>query len=82
MGYTILGITVAKYMKELGLRSKLSKQFKVTTDSRYNYLVVEDALNRNFVVIIPSRVCASDITYIQTKVGFVYLTTIIDLYDR
>lgn len=41
LGYKISRITVAKYMKELGLRSKLSKKFKVTTNSKHNYLVVE-----------------------------------------
>jgi putative transposase len=69
-------------MKELGLRSKLSKKFKVTTDSKHNYLVVENVLDRNFNVTNPSRVWVSDITYIQTKEGFLYLTTVIDLYDR
>ena len=82
MGYKISRITVAKYMKELGLRSKLSKKFKVTTNSKHNYLLVENVLNRNFMVTNPSRVWVSDITYIQTKEGFLYLTTIIDLYDR
>jgi transposase InsO family protein len=66
-------------MRELGLRSKLSKKFKVTTDSKHNYLVVENVLDRNFMVTNPSRVWVSDITYIQTKEGFLYLTTIIDL---
>jgi putative transposase len=82
LGYKISRITVAKYMKELGLRSKLSKKFKVTTDSKHNYLVVENILDRGFAVDQPSKVWVSDITYIQTKEGFLYLTTIIDLYDR
>ena len=82
LGYDICRITVAKYMKQLGLRSKLSKKFKVTTNSNHNYLVVENILNREFVIKMPSKVWVSDITYIQTKEGFVYLTTIIDLYDR
>lgn len=82
LGYKISRITVAKYMKELGLRSKLSKKFKVTTNSKHNYLVVENVLDRNFIVADPSKVWVPDITYIQTKEGFLYLTTIIDLYDR
>lgn len=82
LGYKISRITVAKYMKELGLRSKLSKKFKVTTNSKHNYLIVENVLDRNFLVTEPSKVWVSDITYIQTKEGFFYLTTIIDLYDR
>lgn len=75
-------VTVAKYMKELGLRSKLSKKFKVTTDSKHNYLIADNVLNRNFAPTAPLEAWVSDITYIQTKEGFMYLTTIIDLYDR
>jgi transposase InsO family protein len=69
-------------MKQLGLRSKLSKKFKVTTNSNHNYLIVENILNRGFIVKMPLKAWVSDITYIQTKKGFVYLTTIMDLYDR
>lgn len=82
LGYEISRITVAKYMKQMGLRSKLSKKFKITTDSKHNYLTVENVLNRQFTPKSPSKVWVSDITYIHTKEGFLYLTTIIDLYDR
>ena len=82
LGYKISRITVAKYMTQLGLRSKLSKKFKVTTDSKHSYLMVENILNRQFSVTKPSKVWVSDITYIYTKEGFMYLTTIMDLYDR
>lgn len=54
-------------MKELGLKSKLSKKFKVNIDSKYNYLVVENVLNRDFMFTNPSKVWVSDLTYIQTK---------------
>ncbi|WP_445908714.1 IS3 family transposase [Yeosuana sp.] len=63
LGYKISRITVAKYMKQLGLRSKLSKKFKVITNSNHNYLIVENVLNREFVVKTPSKVWVSDITY-------------------
>lgn len=82
LGYHISRTTVAKYMRELGLKSKLSKKFKVTTDSKHNYLLVENVLNRQFLVPQPSKAWVSDITYIHTKEGFLYLTTIMDLYDR
>ena len=82
LDYKISKVTVAKYMKELGLRSKLSKKFKVTTNSKHNYLVVENVLNRDFMPSKASQTWVSDITYIQTKEGFLYLTTVIDLYDR
>ena len=82
LGYKISRITVAKYMKQLGLYSKLSKKFKITTNSKHNYLVVENILNLQFLVSQPSKAWVSDITYIHTKEGFLYLTTIMDLYDR
>ena len=82
LGFQISRITVAKYMRELGLKSKLSKKFKITTDSKHNYLLVENVLNRQFLVSQPSKAWVSDITYIHTKEGFLYLTTIMDLYDR
>lgn len=44
--------------------------------------MVENVLNRNFMATNPPKIWVSEITYIQTKEGFLYLTTIIDLYDR
>ena len=82
LGYRISLKTVAKYMQELGLRSKLSKKFRITTNSKHNYLTVSNLLNRDFNASKPSMKWVSDITYIQTQEGFLYLTTVIDLYDR
>ena len=55
-------ISVAKYMKQLGLRSKLSKKFKVTTNSNYYYLIVENILNRGFIVKMPPKAWVWNIT--------------------
>lgn len=74
--------TVAKYMRELGLASKLGRKFKATTNSKHNHNIMENVLDRKFTVSGPSKVWVSDITYIRTKEGFLYLTTVIDLYDR
>ncbi|TXD45799.1 hypothetical protein ES045_16015 [Polaribacter sp. IC073] len=81
-GYKISQITVAKYMKKMGSRSRSSKKFRVTTDSRHNYLLIDNVLNWQFKQIEPSKVWVSGITYIAIKEGFLYLTTIMDLYDR
>lgn len=69
-GYKISRITVTKYMKEMGLRSKLAKKFKATTDSKHNHQVVENVLNQEFEPNNPSEVWVSDITYITVKKGF------------
>jgi transposase InsO family protein len=66
LGYEISRITVAKYMKQMGLRRKLSKKFKITTDSKYNYLIVENVLNRQFTPKSPSKVWVLDIIYITS----------------
>jgi putative transposase len=82
LGYEICRIKVEKYKKEVSLRCKLSKNFEATTNPNHNYLVVENVLYRKFVVNMPSKVWVSDITYIQTNEGLVYMTIIMDLYDR
>jgi putative transposase len=82
LGTKLSRITVAKYMQELGLRSKLSKKFKVTTNYNHKYLIVPNILNREFSVTESSKVWVSDITYIRVKEGFLYLTTVLNLYDR
>jgi transposase InsO family protein len=69
-------------MNQLGLRSRLTKKFKATTNSKHNYLVVPNVLNREFSVAESSKVWVSDFTYNHTKEGFLYLTTVLDLYDR
>jgi hypothetical protein len=70
LGNKILRITVAKYMNELGLRSKSSKKFKTTTNSTHNHLIVPNVLNRKFSVAEPSKVWVSNVTYIRVKEGF------------
>jgi len=73
---------VARLMKEMSLRSIIRKKFVVTTDSKHNYPVVKNKLNRNFQVDGTGKVWVSDITYIRTSQGWLYLTVIIDLGDR
>ena len=57
-------------MRELGLNSKLSKKFKITSDSKHNYLIVENVSNKQFLFSQHSKAWVSDITYIHTKEGF------------
>ena len=73
---------VARLMKRQNLKSIIGKKWVITTDSRHNYPVVENKLNRDFNVTRPGQVWVSDITYIKTLQGWLYLTVVIDLYDR
>ena len=80
---SISQVTVAKYMSQMGISSKHGSKFRVaTTDSNHSYYIAPNLLNREFDVDQACKVWVSDITYIHTKEGFVYLTVVIDLYDR
>lgn len=63
-------------MKENGLVSKHKRKFKVTTDTQHNYPICRNLLDQNFVVDRLNQVWISDITYIPTKKGWMYLILI------
>jgi len=69
-------------MKALGIVARRKRKFKNTTDSGHNYPISPNLLNQNFSVDRLNQVWVSDITYIETTKGWVYLTVIIDLFDR
>ena len=69
-------------MKVNGIQSKIRKQWKVTTNSNHKYPIVFNKLNRQFKTNHPNEVWVSDITYIATKEGWLYLIMILDLWDR
>jgi transposase InsO family protein len=74
---------VARIMKSLGLHSIISRKFKVcTTDSNHGFRISQNILDRNFTPKGSSQAWVSDITYIRTGQGWLYLTVIMDLYDR
>jgi len=73
---------VARLMQKAQIRSKRHRKFVVTTNSNHKYPVVENKLNREFHARLLGEVWVSDITYIPTKEGWLYLTTVIDLADR
>lgn len=81
-GIDVSKVLVAKLMKEMGIKSIVRKRYKITTDSSHKYPVVENILNRSFAVEQENNTWVSDITYIGTKQGWLYLTTVIDLFDR
>lgn len=81
-GYKISQKRVAKIMSSNGWFSIVKKRFKVTTDSKHKEPICDNILNRKFDVERLNKVWVSDITYIKTMTGWLYLTTVIDLYDR
>ena len=81
-GIKVSKCVVANLMRREGIRSIVRQRYKVTTDSKHSYPVVENRLMRNFNVGEKNSVWVSDITYIATMEGWAYLTTVIDLADR
>jgi putative transposase len=73
---------VARIMRKAKLRSIVKKKFKITTDSSHKFPVPENVLDRDFKPGVLGAVWVSDITYIRTKKGWIYLTIVIDLGDR
>ena len=74
---------VARIMKNEGIKSITHKRFRVnTTDSNHKHAIADNHLNRDFSAQQAGRKWVSDITYIFTAVGWLYLTIIQDLYDR
>jgi transposase InsO family protein len=74
---------VARLMQQAALRSIKYKKYRVqTTDSAHDYAVAKNLLNREFTAERPGQKWVSDITYIPTDEGWLYLTTVLDLADR
>nr|WP_319563542.1 IS3 family transposase [uncultured Rhodoferax sp.] len=73
---------VRKLMKLHGIKARGKKKFVATTDSKHNLPIAQNLLDRNFTPEAPNQVWSSDITYIATDEGWLYLTGVIDLFSR
>ena len=81
-GEIIAERTVGKYMKELGIKAQYIKPYTITTkDSDFSSKLI-NILDEQFNPDAPNAVWCTDITYIWTINGFVYLTSIMDLFSR
>ena len=73
---------VARLMNRHKICAVRKKKFVVTTDSKHSFPVAQNKLNRNFTTDAPGKVCVSDIAYVRTGKGWLYLTAILDLFDQ
>jgi transposase InsO family protein len=73
---------VARLMQENKLAAVQRRKYRVTTDSRHNLPVAPNILNREFVTDGPNKIWVTDITYIWTWEGWLYLAFVLDLYFR
>jgi putative transposase len=73
---------VARLMRQEGLGARRKRRFRSTTDSKHSLPVAENLVNRDFQVPEVNKAWVSDITYIPTAEGWLYLCTILDLHSR
>jgi transposase InsO family protein len=73
---------VARLMRERGLVARQRRRFKATTDSKHSYPVAANVLMRSFRVEAPNTAWVTDITYVATREGWLYLAVILDLFSR
>lgn len=81
-GFAIGRDRTRRLMKAMNLVVKQKRKYNVTTDSNHHFPVAENVLGRQFSPPGPNQVWATDITYLWTQQGWVYLAVVIDLYSR
>ncbi len=75
--------TVARIMRSLNLRSRMCRKFKPrTTQSKHAHPPAPDRVQRDFKADGPNRLWIADITYVPTTEGFLYLSTVMDVWSR
>jgi len=74
--------TVAKLMREHGIKAKAPRRFVRTTDSNHRLPVADNLLARDFEPSGPNESWSADITYVPTREGWVYLAVVEDLFSR
>jgi len=82
MGLSCSRPRVARLMRTNGIKAKTKKKYRVTTNSDHSYPIAPNLLNQDFWTNAAHRIWVSDITYIRTLEGWLYLTIILDLYNR
>lgn len=73
---------ISRLRRELGLRCKQRRKYRVTTDSNHKLPVAENKVGRNFHATAPDQLWLADITYLPTDEGWVYLAGIKDMFTR
>lgn len=73
---------VERLMRESGIRSKMRRKFKATTNSNHGLPVAPNLVKRDFTAKAPNRLWVTDITYLWTDEGWLYLAAIIDVFTR
>lgn len=81
-GYRVGKKRVERIMREEGICGRKKRRFRRTTDSKHPDPIAPNILDRNFDVEVPDTAWVTDVTYIWTLEGWLYLAAILDLYSR
>lgn len=73
---------IARLMRKMGVHGKVKRKFKSTTDSNHNHAIAPKLITSKFVALKPNVAWVSDITYIPTAEGWLYLAAVMDLCSR
>ena len=81
-GHRVARKRVARLMRQDGLRARHRRRFVRTTQSRHKFPIARNVVARQFEVSGPNQVWVSDLTYLRTQTGFVYMAIVLDLFAR
>lgn len=81
-GWKVSRRQVEKLMRDNDIQARRRRKYKTTTDSNHNDPIAPNLLEQNFTTSEPDEVWVSDITYIETSQGWLYLCVFIDLFTR
>jgi transposase InsO family protein len=73
---------VARLMREKGLVARMRRRFRTTTDSKHDFPIAPNVVGRDFTANAPDQVWVTDITFLWTAQGWLYLAVILDLFSR
>lgn len=82
LGYPVGRKKTQRLMRESGVFVRYRKKYKVTTNSNHKKPLFKNVLNRQFTTCYPDQAYVSDITYVHTQEGWLYLAVFIDLFSR
>jgi transposase InsO family protein len=81
-GFSVSQARVERLMREHGIRGRHTRRYKATTDSKHSLPVAENLLACDFTPSAPNQVWTSDITYLWTDEGWLYLAIVLELFNR
>lgn len=81
-GHAIGIYAVRSLMRKANIVCKQRRRYRITTDSNHTLPIAENVLNRNFTATVPNQAWVTDMTYLWTQEGWLYIAAVLDLFSR